>query len=212
MISTRRVSAVWGAVLGVCQGCLGNSPPLERPIRHRSPKIQQTKTKRLRLRSWDLLVCGKRYRLERVLSVSFLEGLRHHYCLQLTRVFIWHGLLHDDFTRCVVCLVGHIWNRGQYVRYLLRTINSESQQSWRSTWGLLQYQVKNLARIIANFLQWQGFNIFLSILGSFWLLFLLVDISRYISTMKEYWEKGKSPPEIEFVKNDDGELLIRFSH
>ena len=52
----------------------------------------------------------------------------------------------------------------------------------------------------------------MSILGSFWLLFLLVDISRYISTMKEYWEKGKSPPEIEFVKNDDGELLIRFSH
>ena len=54
----------------------------------------------------------------------------------------------------------------------------------------------------------KGFNIYLSIVGSLWLGWLLLDISKYISSMQEYWEKGREPPEIEFVEGPDGELLI----
>ena len=46
-------------------------------------------------------------------------------------------------------------------------------------------------------------------MGSLWIIWLLMDISKYIQMMKEYWEKGRDPPEIEFVEGPEGELLIR---
>lgn len=40
-------------------------------------------------------------------------------------------------------------------------------------------------------LVFQYFNIYLSVIGSGWLLWLLFDINKYVSMMKKYWKRGE---------------------